>query len=269
MESVIPLAKGSPPVVECPECGRETVLEGTAAAGAAALPSNNACCGTDSDDDYLIVGVIAAIEQDKQSKLKHPSCQGGCAEEASSTFRCRDCGTYLCNDCCYDHSRKKATSGHTTVNLKEPSLKGPPAATGTAPASVVQAAAEAKCAKHNEPLKIYCHDHKEVICMCVVLCFRSRSIFFFYVSFTFLLFNFFILPLLISRLCATYGAHKGCKSELVMDVIAARREKMEELLGKLGTLADLVKECLAGNQAKATELKATGETVSLCFVGFM
>jgi len=185
MECVIPLAKGSPPVVECPECGRETVLEGTAAAGAAALPSNNACCGSESDDDYLIVGVIAAIEQDKQSKIKPLSCQGGCAEEASSTFRCRDYGTYLCNDCCYDHSRKKATSGHTTVNLKEPSLKGPPAATGTAPASVVQAAAEAKCAKHNEPLKIYCHDHKEVICMCGVSSFfyLAQSFFYFFAHF--------------------------------------------------------------------------------------
>ena len=68
---------------------------------------------------------------------------------------------------------------------------------------------------------------------------------------------------IILRLCATYGAHKDCKSQLVVDVIKARREKMEELLGKLGTLADLVTECLAGNQAKATELKATGETVSL------
>ena len=180
MECVIPLAKGCPPVVECPECRRETVLEGgSAAAGAAALPSN-----------YAIVGVIAAIEQDKQSKIKHPPCQGGCVDEPSSTYRCSDCDTYLCNECCWHHSRKKATSGHTTVNLKEPSIKGPPAAPGTAPPSVAQVAAEVKCATHNESLKIYCHGHKEVICMCGVS--------FFYLA------DFFSFLPFLSKLCIIF-----------------------------------------------------------------
>ena len=155
MNCLIPLAEGSPLTVICPECRGETVLKAdSAAAGAAALPSN-----------YAIVSVIEAIERDKQQKVKSPPC-GECVAELPSNWRCETCATNLCDDCCSDHHRRKATSTHSTVNLKTPSLKGPPSAKSAAPPSATPEATQRLCTTHKESLKIYCHDHKDVVCMC-------------------------------------------------------------------------------------------------------
>lgn len=154
-------ASGSPPVMKCPECRRETVLKGSsAAAGAAALPTN-----------YAINGVVEALAQEAR-EANADRCQG-CVDEAPADWRCDVCAVVLCNECCYMHSRSKATAAHETCSIATPSIKGPPkaqtnvaGATGSGGGAAAAGTGPKLCADHGEPLKIFCCTHKKPICLC-------------------------------------------------------------------------------------------------------
>ncbi len=146
-------------MITCPVCRCETILKGKSITeGTAALPTN-----------YAIVGVVEALAQEERL-AKASRCQE-CVEEPSADWRCEVCAVILCNECCYQHSRTKATSAHQTCNIAMPTIKGPPKAmVGSGFGSEDKAAAAVVavpnlCEDHGEPLKIYCTAHKRLICL--------------------------------------------------------------------------------------------------------
>ena len=155
-ECVATHASGSPLVFKCPECRCDTPLKGSAAEGAAALPTN-----------YAINGVVEALAQEERLK-KAVRCQGGCVDEPPADWKCEECGVVLCNECCIMHSRLKTTAAHQTCNIAKPSIKGPPKAQIASGGGGAAATAKLHlCAHHGEPLKVYCGTHKKPICLLV------------------------------------------------------------------------------------------------------
>jgi len=148
--------------IKCPECRRDTKLNGdSVATGAAALTLN-----------FALNSVVEGMKADDASRGKEVSLCLSCGE-APSTWRCNDqqCATnLLCDFCCISHRRVKATAQHQTSNLANPSLAGPPAAAAAAASTNAAPAAASRvvlCKLHPDEvmgLRIYCLDHKLPIC---------------------------------------------------------------------------------------------------------
>ena len=154
---VVKHARGSPPVIKCPECRRDTILKGSSAAvGAAALPTN-----------YAINGVVEALAQ--EARLAAASRCQGCVLKPPADWCCADCAINLCNGCCHHHSIALPTATHQTYNIATPSIKGPPKLLAAAATNCTAAATFGLkiCPDHGEPLKLFCDTHKKAICLYV------------------------------------------------------------------------------------------------------
>ena len=85
-------------------------------------------------------------------------CSGGRA-----TGFCRQCVSFICDDCLDSHLRLRVFAGHFIFTLKE--LKHG----GVKELTVVEMPPE-RCADHEEPKKIFCFDCNQLICRdCIVI----------------------------------------------------------------------------------------------------
>ena len=74
-----------------------------------------------------------------------------------ATAFCRQCVNFICDECVKSHQRMRVFAGHVVSTLEE--LKQG----GVKELSVVDTPAQ-KCPDHDEPLKIFCFDCKQLIC---------------------------------------------------------------------------------------------------------
>ena len=79
-----------------------------------------------------------------------------CSHGKATAF-CRQCVNFICDECVKSHQRLRVFTGHVVSTLEE--LKQG----GMKELSVVDAPAQ-KCPDHDEPLKIFCFDCKQLIC---------------------------------------------------------------------------------------------------------
>jgi len=114
--------------------------------------------------NYAINSVVEALAQEERL-AKATRCEGGCVDEPPADWRCEVCAIVMCNECCVQHSRAKASAAHQTCNIATPSIKGPPKAPTMTRDLRAAVAVPNLCADHGEPLSIYCNTHKKLICM--------------------------------------------------------------------------------------------------------
>ena len=136
-----------------------------------------------------------------------------------ATAFCRQCVNFICDECVKSHKWMKPFAGHVVSTLEE--LKQG----GVKELSVVDTPAQ-KCPDHDEPLKIFCFDCKQLIC----------------------------------RDCLMFE-HAGHKSAYVKKAAPGTRKKLAEHLSPLkNLLPDL---STAVNQVRATkqEIQAEGKLV--------
>ena len=141
-----------------------------------------------------------------------------CSRGKATAF-CRQCVNFICDECVKSHQRLRVFAGHVVSTLEE--LKQG----GVKELSVVDTPAQ-KCPDHDEPLKIFCFDCKQLIC----------------------------------RDCVMFE-HAGHKSAYVKKAAPETRKKLAEHLSPLkNLLPDL---STAVNQVRATkqEIQAEGKLV--------
>ena len=86
-----------------------------------------------------------------------------------ATAFCRQCVNFICDECVKSHKWMKSFAGHVVSTLEE--LKQG----GVKELSVVDTPAQ-KCPDHDEPLKIFCFDCKQLICRdCVIFDHRDHN----------------------------------------------------------------------------------------------
>ena len=91
-----------------------------------------------------------------------------CSHGKATAF-CRQCVNFICDECVQSHKRMRVFAGHVVSTLEE--LKEG----GVKELSVVDTPAQ-KCPDHNEPLKIFCFDCKQLICRdCVIFDHRDHN----------------------------------------------------------------------------------------------
>jgi len=150
---IVEHACGNPLVIACPVCRIDTILKGSSAAeGAATLPKN-----------YAINSVVEALAQEERL-AQATRCQE-CVDEPPADWRCEVCAVVMCNECCIQHSRAKASAAHQTCNIATPSIKGPPKATTMTRDLRAAVAVPNLCVDDGEPHRIYCNTHTKLICM--------------------------------------------------------------------------------------------------------
>ena len=111
-------------------------------------------------NNFFIEELISALTIEKSDVQ---TTKGYCVlcEELVAEKYCIDCGQDICNKCSQSHGRSTATKGHRIISQKEK----------LSSAFVVRSRIS-YCMKHDgEPLKLYCYDCKEVMCL---LCYTQR-----------------------------------------------------------------------------------------------
>ena len=188
----------------CPDCREPTLLPG-------------------NDPDRLPTAFFINRTKELHSRMEkaHGKLEAPCelCPRGKATAFCRQCVKFICDECVKSHKRMNMFAGHVVSTLEE--LKQG----GVKELSVVDTPAQ-KCPDHDEPLKIFCFDCKQLIC----------------------------------RDCVIFE-HAGHKSAYVKKAAPETRKKLAEHLSPLkNLLPDL---STAVNQVRATkqEIQAEGKLV--------
>ena len=188
----------------CPDCREPTLLPG-------------------NDPDRLPTAFFINRMKELHSRMEkaHGKLEALCemCSHGKATAFCRQCVNFICDECVKSHQRLRVFAGHAVSTLEE--LKQG----GVKELSVVDTPAQ-KCPDHDEPLKIFCFDCKQLIC----------------------------------RDCLMFE-HAGHKSAYVKKAAPETRKKLAEHLSPLkNLLPDL---STAVNQVRATkqEIQAEGKLV--------
>ena len=188
----------------CPDCREPTLLPG-------------------NDPDRLPTAFFINRMKELHSRMEkaHGKLEAPCemCSYGKATAFCRQCVNFICDECVTSHQRLRVFAGHVVSTLEE--LKQG----GVKELSAVDTPAQ-KCPDHDEPLKIFCFDCKQLIC----------------------------------RDCVMFE-HAGHKSAYVKKAAPETRKKLAEHLSPLkNLLPDL---STAVNQVRATkqEIQAEGKLV--------
>ena len=131
----------------CPECRKETILQG-------------------NDPDRLPTAFYVNRMKELHTKMEKAQekmeavCEM-CSRGKAEAF-CRHCIEFICNDCVKSHGVLKVFAGHKVVTLQEHRESG-------AKESSPIEAPPPICEDHDEQLKIYCFDCNQLICHDCVL----------------------------------------------------------------------------------------------------
>ena len=188
----------------CPDCREPTLLPG-------------------NDPDRLPTAFFINRMKELHSRMEKANGKleaicDMCSHGKATAF-CRQCVKFICEECVKSHLRMNMFAGHVVSTLEE--LKQG----GMKEVSVVDTPAQ-KCPDHDEPLKIFCFDCKQLIC----------------------------------RDCVIFE-HAGHKSAYVKKAVPETRKKLAVHLSPLkNLLPDL---STAVNQVRATkqEIQAEGKLV--------
>ena len=118
-----------------------------------------------------LLDVHRALNEKKEAlrgprKMTCDVCQG----EGVTNF-CKDCDQFLCSDCSGKHGTTALYSGHQLMSLDElKSSRGRGRNNARYAGVHMNGGVDGKgkeyamCTKHNDPIKVYCHDHDMLIC---------------------------------------------------------------------------------------------------------
>ena len=131
----------------CPDCREPTLLPG-------------------NDPDRLPTAFFINRMKELNSRMEkaHGKLEAPCelCPRGKATAFCHQCVNFICDECVKSHQRLRVFAGHVVSTLEE--LKQG----GVKELSVVDTPAQ-KCPDHDEPLKIFCFDCKQLICRdCVI-----------------------------------------------------------------------------------------------------
>ena len=131
----------------CPDCREPTLLPG-------------------NDPDRLPTAFFINRMKELHSRMEkaHGKLEALCemCSHGKATAFCRQCVNFICDECVKSHQRLRVFAGHVVSTLEE--LKQG----GVKKLLVVDTPAQ-KCPDHDEPLKIFCFDCKQLICRdCVI-----------------------------------------------------------------------------------------------------
>ena len=127
----------------CPECRSDTTLPQE---GAASLKPA-----------FFINRMKALHSKLSRAQGKVEAICEECSGDKATAF-CRQCTQFICEECVKTHKRLKTFSGHKTVSLEE--LKE-----GGAKEVVMEEPPPQMCPQHGDPMKIYCFDCSQLICL--------------------------------------------------------------------------------------------------------
>ena len=138
----------------CPDCCEPTLLPG-------------------NDPDRLPTAFFINRMKELHSRMEkaHGKLEAPCemCSHGKATAFCRQCVNFICDECVKSHQRLRVFAGHAVSTLEE--LKQG----GVKELSVVDTPAQ-KCPDHDEPLKIFCFDCKQLICRdCVIFDHRDHN----------------------------------------------------------------------------------------------
>ena len=138
----------------CPDCREPTLLPG-------------------NDPDRLPTAFFINRMKELHSRMEkaHGKLEAPCelCPRGKATAFCRQCVNFICDECVKSHKWMKPFAGHVVSTLEE--LKQG----GVKELSVVDTPAQ-KCPDHDEPLKIFCFDCKQLICRdCVIFDHRDHN----------------------------------------------------------------------------------------------
>ena len=188
----------------CPDCREPTLLPG-------------------NDPDRLPTAFFINRMKELHSRMEkaHGKLEALCemCSHDKATAFCRQCVNFICDECVKSHKRLRVFAGHVVSTLEE--LKQG----GVKELSVVDTPAQ-KCPDHDEPLKIFCFDCKQLIC----------------------------------RDCLMFE-HAGHKSAYVKKAAPETRKKLAEHLSPLKNLLPDLSTAVNRVRATKQEIQAEGKLV--------
>ena len=188
----------------CPDCREPTLLPG-------------------NDPDRLPTAFFINRMKELHSRMEkaHGKLEAPCemCSHGKATAFCRQCVNFSCDECVKSHQRLRVFAGHvvsTLEELKQGDMKE---------FSVVDTPAQ-KCPDHDEPLKIFCFDCKQLIC----------------------------------RDCVIFD-HRDHNSEFVKKAVPETRKKLAEHLSPLKNLLPDLSTAVNRVRATKQEIQAEGKLV--------